>query len=459
MADFDDAVDWLNAYKPFFATLVVNMGIPVYDESVPTACVMWDDPESADREVVFKMNPNFFDPLTDSEAAGVISHEALHIVLHHLEEMEDEYYQNGNALMIAQECTINDRLTNHSFELPKPHLTGPEYVGCDTSEMSVKDIYNMIAGKDDLDRVKIGCGHADQMESKTNSEMPDEMKQALADLLSASESALDKMKEAVQGMDTNEVEEDVKDALDMEEQDIPLGEQKRSMGGCSNKGFAERVEDYANENNVSFAWAKLMANVNADILADAGEGLIDVESVYSWRTNYTPLAHLAPKVILPGLIEGENEDDDNVDYGKESIALALDFSGSINRSLRHTLGNIARSIPEDKIDVVACTFSTHFIPFDHNKDRNIVASGGTDFSAVEKFVRNIEEKRGAYPKAVVILTDGDAHFRNEEPSNENMKNWHWVYTSQHNFNHYSRKQAEFPDDQKYILSQFFDGLM
>ena len=86
--------------------------------------------------------------------------------------------------------------------------------------------------------------------------------------------------------------------------------------------------------------------------------------------------------------------------------------------------DLASTIPDKKVNVSRCTFSTYPVKFDHKltPDLQKIASGGTDFSAIVEY----QKDNNLLDAPVIVITDGYACFYgNDHPSNMNS-NWHWL---------------------------------
>lgn len=137
--------------------------------------------------------------------------------------------------------------------------------------------------------------------------------------------------------------------------------------------------------------------------------------------------HTFSDAILPSLETPDKGAASTRSDRKPFIVLALDTSGSIGTETANKFVNLARSIPQDKVKVSACTFTTSYRPLDLDKPKWY--GGGTCFSPIEQFIRDkaMPENDGKYPSAVIVVTDGFADFyRHERPTREQAQNWTWL---------------------------------
>lgn len=231
---------------------------------------------------------------------------------------------------------------------------------------------------------------------------------------------------------TNAVDESVKQNMAPVNDEISdmfgISESSVSKSEMAGTSYTESEVQAAERLGIKVAWLKLLKRVNPEILQKKGK--VASKTRPTWATPRRKLAHMSDKVMLPNYEKtGDKEPKQNRGNNKPYIVLALDFSGSIPTAWQKVLAELAQSIPEELIDVDCCTFSTKYVPFDHKAKRNSVASGGTNFSAVESFVRSVQNKHGGkYPSSVIVFTDGQAGFySNLKPTSEQLKeNWTWV---------------------------------
>ena len=92
---------------------VWQMGKPIFDESIPTACVQFDEHGNF---IMFRFNPEFWSRLDFKNKLWVICHEALHIVLNHGIRAK-EAGVNSKAANIAMDIVVNHSLSaNFGFD-------------------------------------------------------------------------------------------------------------------------------------------------------------------------------------------------------------------------------------------------------------------------------------------------------------------------------------------------------
>lgn len=110
-----EAIFTLLRTKPYYAHFVMDSKIVYCEKTLPTAGVVV-------RSAIptFYFNPKFLSELSTIEVAGLLEHEIMHLLLHHVHDKSedglDHYVRN-----IAQDCTINQ----HIEKLPEGGVTLP----------------------------------------------------------------------------------------------------------------------------------------------------------------------------------------------------------------------------------------------------------------------------------------------------------------------------------------------
>lgn len=422
MATYESALAWAQTNMPYTVSFILQLGKPRADRNVPTAAVRSVDNKTAARWE-FAYNPDFFDTLTEAETVGVMSHEIYHILLNHLEELvtnldsDPKPFPDQKKMIMAQECIVNDSVIADGHELPDIDLIiGYEQLGFDTSNYTTKEIYDRIP--EDNETLQNMKGDSDDGEDDGESAGQGKGGSP-CDFGNLSDEDIRDLADALKGLVDQMSDED---AQNMQ----PAKKIKDSERAYSNKAGTEfdGSREYAAKMDVGEGWVNFLRKIHPDFLQ--GYGLFGKQRT-TWAVPRKKFAHMYPKMLLPNKITSGDQNKKNGGY-KPHIVLALDFSGSIPPETANKLARLARSIP-NSIEVDCCTFSTKFVPFDHTRDDNEVAGGGTDFSAVEAFVRSLNKPE--YPKAVVVITDGYADFYNSyyAPTDSQLRdNWYWVAT-------------------------------
>ena len=415
-----EAAKWLDDNHPFFLTSVVNIGQPVESNRIPRAAVALKDEKKFDGDYDLELNRDYCSSLPSEQLAGVLCHEAMHILLRHFQDIPK--YKNQDALVIAQECIVNDKLTREGIPLPTDLYFGIETLGVDTADMTTREVYDLVLEKFPENELPEGVGSIYEEFIFIDGSLLDDI---LGDIIKnfveegeitdLSQNLLDDIIDAIQDSD-EELDDETQKVLDsLKGIDIPSQSKKAGTGFSI-------VESLAEDIGASIAWAKLLADICPDLLNKNGR--MSSQQKASWHRPRRTINSLYPDVMLPTTVyRGEKDLRERDGNKKPHLVLALDFSGSIDRSNLSLMKSLALSVPDD-IDVDCCTFSTHYVPYDYKSKSNRTASGGTDFSAIEYFIRSLDKKD--YPSAVVVITDGYAQFSSPKPTEQQLDNWLWL---------------------------------
>lgn len=422
-------VVWLDTYYPYFTTNVINMGRPIIDRNEYAARVRLAKDATSPLDFDIAYNPDYFEDKSDEETAAIFAHEALHILYGHFTEHRRVIrFPDSKRLMFAQELIVNDTLSAIGIDMPADEAHyGQDHVGFNTSGWTTEALYDYLEQEDVDTPDSIADPNGEPQDGEGEGEsMPcgggqgQDGQQDMSFLEQLTQSRM-KHSSAPQGL---------KHILNLQDSTV----EKESAAGAGEE-FAELLK-FARQNKVSVQWAELIRHVDPDMFKNGG---LYGNMRTSWHTAPRKMASLQQHGIrVPTRVSRKSNERQGT--LKPYIVLALDFSGSIPESTQDKLAALANSIP-DAIDVDACTFSTEYVPFDYKAEDNKVASGGTDFSAVEGFVRQcmVKNNRKDYPKAVIVLTDGQAGFDKNtlKPTDDQIaQNWWWVNVSDYWSNPY-----------------------
>jgi predicted metal-dependent peptidase len=452
---YDEAIDFLDENYAFFLTNVLNAGKPIWDTSIPTAAVVVPKTEAVDRSrFEFVFNPNFAASLPSEHFAFVLAHETLHVLLYHLTLSLN--FDNKEIFNIAADCVINDFLTGAGLDAPEGLCIGEAVVGFNCSNSTVTEVYNIIENDPELQKqLGIaedcdecgGSGNGDDCDgcdggkeldgsehrqcggtgSKPCPKCKGSGKQGSGsgkffvidshDWMHDPQSVRDFMDAMADGGFTpDQLPDDLEEILNETVNEY----EKTKMAG---KGSGK--EEFMREQKITLKWVELLEKVDPDMFRMPGAGPKPLSSFRRPRRKLAGMAAFSD-AILPSLETPDNGPMTRRSDRKPYIVLALDTSGSIGNATANKFLNLARSIPRDKVEISACTFTDSYMPLDDNPKWR---SGGTNFSAIEQYIRKhaLAENDGKYPSAVVVVTDGCATFYGDlKPNNEQAKNWTWL---------------------------------
>lgn len=427
----DDSHEWLMDNFPFFYSSVLALGEPILDDTVATACVRVNDNDPRGWE--YAVSPKMLAELSVEQFAVVMSHETLHIVFSHLKEAVSDKWSNKKALNIAHEILINDRLMDEGMDFPTGEYTpifGPDVISGSASRMGTNEAYEAVLKTVDDDKDSEnggdddslggggagdggGSGHGHCMDVSMSPELAEDIANTI----------FQSMKDAVDDGEDESVSSALVEDLGLNDS----GDMSTPKQGAGD-GFSETVESAAARLDVSVAWMKILAEINPDVLKSGGG--LPSSFVPDWSRSTNRYAHMRSKVILPRMVNKRVDKNARGFKGnsKPVIVLALDMSYSISPSWQEKLRSIAHTVPTDLIEVRCCTFSTQYVPFDISARNNRIASGGTDFSAIEDFIRQrVMTDNSNYPSSVVVFTDCQAFFRSSAPTKKQLDDsWTWV---------------------------------
>lgn len=380
-----------------------SMGMPVWDDNQETAYVTYD---GESKTIMFAFNPSFIRSITTEECAGVIAHETHHVVLEHLKDFTNPEYTDRDALVKAQECIINDTVVS-VYELPLPPIgvcRGEEIVGQDCTHLPTRTVYDLLAQDNEAEGTS-GEGDGNESSESTGSSGSGSptpgcggvrVDEADYDAIAAAAEALIEDAASSEGKTVEELVESLTNS---------------SAGGYSPTGAP--VSEASAISSERMNWRALLARINPKVL-EAGK---TVRPRNDWASYNRRMGAVYPKAILPKV---KTEDPAPKEKGDAipSMVIALDLSGSIDRSLVKMLQGLLTDIPEDLIQAYPCTWGSNLIPFTPG---GRVAGGGTNIDLVSSYVRKIQAETGTEPY-VLVITDGQFYSRFSRPG----KDWFFM---------------------------------
>jgi hypothetical protein len=431
--------------------------------------------------------------------AFILGHETLHILLNHL--ALNKKFPRKDVFNIAADCVINDYLVNMGLPAPmidtpegkkEMIMRGEPNVGYDCSNATVSEVYHELCKKfppcptcngtgetdkqqdqgdqgdgqgqgddqgdqgDQQGQDSQGDGQGDQdgqgqdaqggQGSQPGQQHGDQGKQPCPDCQGSGSQAGDgqggwqpqgasiddhgwmvdraddkKAQEAVQkAIQDAGAPQDVDDkrADDDAKTNYHMGP---GAGVTGEKQFAEQA-------GVSLQWAALLREVDPDIFKRGGP-----PKITSWHSPRRKMGAFMDVTRLPvQRIDNRNDDGD-----LPAIVMALDTSGSCSM-YADTFITLAKSVPQDKLKLFALTFTS--VAQELDLDNPSYRSGGTAFSPIEQYIRDnvMPELGGKYPKAVVVVTDGEAYFHDPKPGAKEGERWTWLLTDGGGFSYGDR---------------------
>jgi len=416
---FRAGLEYLNEEYPFFLTHVLNIGAPVWTPALETAAVTYEPGQSA-NDFSFVFNPDFALELDDAEIGFVAAHETMHILLNHLSLAEK--FASKELFNLAADAVINDYLADQGLRLPDGVVTGEALIGEDCSGLTVTEVYEralLEAGTSPS-----GTGGEKGSGDESGDSEGGYRQMDSHDWIHAEDADKPFAKEAA---DT--AYQAAKDTLPQQLDDIREDTPQSASGGTAAGSGDGALQQWRRQKGISLAWEDLLKQIDPDMFADPSPG---PPPRMSWARRPRRLAGF-PDTILPAVHQPEKDHKKGLE--KPTIVMALDTSGSIGHQTANRFITLAKSIPIDKVNMFACTFTTSYRPLD--LDNPSFSSGGTSFSPIHKFITErvigqvpdgSSKPLKDYPKAVIVITDGHANFNNiDRPTQRQLQdNWVWL---------------------------------
>lgn len=396
----------LHHHRLFYG--VFELGNPQHTTKIPTAAVGYNENTG---KVDFLINPDFFYSLGENEQLFVLCHEALHILLSHIERTK-EFELDPKLANIAQDIVINELLINEfgfdrqslnfNFE---PCFIDTVFTKKEIKEESIKkgrsfEYYYKLLEK--LKKEDTPCKTIDSHDLEglgdESLEMPGES------IIKIPEQISDNIIEnAIQKVEAEELI-DIQQSLQNTAEGIAAG--KGAFGNLFSIQLTTKRED----NN----WEKIVKNKIASFLKK------DKRVLESFIKKPRRLVNLDDDIYLPEYVEEEKTKND-----KFNLYFFLDSSGSCI-GYKDDFFNLVKTIPTDKFNIRLYSFDTDVYLL-NIKVPKVKGGGGTAFDIIEREIQKEKNIIKKYPDLVFILTDGYGN----SVSPEKPGNWYWIMTEGH----------------------------
>lgn len=398
---YDEMFEYMELEVPYFTRHFLKMGRPEEMMDSPYAYVKWD-PD--DNELHFCLNVENVSKLDDDGRLFVGMHETFHVLLEHNKvNLPDHQKRN-----IAEDIIINDYLVDRGIKKLDGVVYGEDVIGQDSLGMTVREVYELLPESPQMMQMP-GQGDGDG-----------ENGDGTGDGSCGLPEPGDDEGDGCGGQHgPHGIPQDILDKIKADAKEFSdLTDPDQGGGKLAGTGH-DKEQKWLDQEAVKFQWLEMLRHLVPDLMKNGPIGT----KAYSWNKLNRKVAWQAPRVLLPVYRPTTKEGKD--EGGKlPAIVLAIDTSGSISQQTRDKFMRLAKSIPQDKIDVYACSFTDSYLPLDINNPN--FRSGGTSFSAVEEFIReHVLEQFGNYPKVVCIFTDGEASFNRVRPTKAQLGGWHW----------------------------------
>lgn len=394
------AVEWLDRRYARFVTKVLSLGKPMHTSAIPTAAVAMDE-----GSLLFYANPEFVNGLDEQEYAFILAHETFHVLADHpvLFAGIPQSLQYPMVFNVAADAVINDWLDQYGIKVPefkdfKP-VRGVDVIGEDAANLTVMDVYRKL-----LSQV------TENEDGTVTVRTPDGQEYTYTPL-DVHEWTGPNPEPFNPGSDMGEPV-DLADKIKADNGE----ERETTLTGWGNE--RSNMEAFTTNSGVSLKWAELLREIDPDMFASSRKNGTWGASFHRRRKKLAAF----PDTILPvdryekrgGTREGE----------QPILVMALDVSGSIDQHDVDRFLQIAKSVPQDKVKVHACTFDTNYTPIDLN-DPRCYAGGGTDFTAIVRFIDTLDLPRKPY---VIAVTDTAADMEPWAAAQVDWDRWWWLST-------------------------------
>jgi hypothetical protein len=381
-----------------------SMGKPTVTRDIPTCAVAFD---KAGQQIMWSVNPDFWETLSDDGKLFAIAHECMHVVFSHgVRSTEMLKNIDPQIINVAMDIAVNSHLESHyGFERAAVEPPGVRYIWLDEvlpGEQAGRAFeYYVEALLKDNPQCQSKSGDGDPTTVDDHGGLGDFTGGDLADMLKRT-------------LDSGTTE----DLADMAQDDA--SDDMKKKAAAVSKG----IKPGNNPGNTvleitSAKYLRRKPKWETVVKKWSMRALEEYAEVPSWTQ---PSRRLDPNMmgdcILPS--PGEQEGD-----GKNRIRVSffLDTSGScISYATRFF--RAAGTLDPRKFDIKLYCFDTRVYDTDL-KSAKVYGGGGTAFSIIERRIqKEMADKSTCYPDAVWVLSDGYGDtVRPEKP-----KRWHWFLT-------------------------------
>jgi predicted metal-dependent peptidase len=411
-----EALTALDETHPYWMGRVLDIGQPIMDRSIATACIAIEG-----DDFVFRMNPDFARSLTPNERAFLMSHEAMHVIRGDLKAWKSGRYSDLQVLNVAMDAIINDTLANAGLVCPSSAVRGVPTVGYDCEGADLDEVYEAVKRKKDgepepepSDEGEEGEGEGDGTHSKnppvagddedgegdgegeddgegaegegddaegdTEGESGDESDDAEDEGVDGTDPA--KTGKPMSGGGHDDWSEEMAEKSEAVRRDDRDRESKAAGDGdvegepTHEEAVAQEVRRLDDLNHLDFE--KLFRLVEPELVDGFGRAPV---ARADWRRPRREMMGMYPKVMLPA--RRDNNAKLQVASRRMQLVVFLDNSGSVSHRDVALFREIAKRLPKAKADYVfVCAGSTahevsHEELVDDTKRLPYVGSGAT----------------------------------------------------------------------------------
>ena len=433
-SEFNELVRSLELHHGIFSQLW-QMGKPVEDKSIPTACVRFD--RKGDY-FGFCFNPDFYRLLDPYTVKFIVCHECLHVILNHGVRARGHIADLSNK---ALDVVVNEMLVSKfGFDRSLVKFAN-EWCWLDTvfpndpqveKNKSYEYYYQRLLSKQPPQQSAAGESKSGSGTPQAGSgpQQPTPPQQPTSPRPIDTHSTLtdeeqgdvdDKLDEACDRLSDKEIDQ----LVNVIEKELDDQTKAARQAGTSAGNLVKTVEKLKVKKKrkwetVIKRWSEKYLNHNSH----------DQEQ---WARINRRFVTLSTSGLF---IPTEMEIDTYVEKkNRIKVMFFLDTSGSCAH-LATRFWKAAASLPENRFDVRLACFDTQVYETTI-ESRKLYGFGGTSFRAIEAYIqRKIAQEKESYPRAVFVITDGYG----DSVSPKNPQNWYWFLSE--NYLSYIPKQSK-----------------
>jgi predicted metal-dependent peptidase len=394
--------------EPFYAYLLVKMHKKI-DNHVPVAAIA-----VIDGDIILYINEFGYASLTRKERVAVLKHEILHVIMVHYLRRRD---RDPELFNIAADIAINQMINTEHFHLPN-FVIYPHH-------------YNLPEGKTAEEYYKILWNRNEQIE------IPEELKEALAEMLANSQGnnqGQPQQGQGGQGQGQNGQGDEEEDPNGQPQQGQGQGQGQsqgsgngRQSGSRQGSGRASWAADmhptWDRSTDVSDDVAEAIVRSLVQEAYDKSQGKVPGEisaliseilsSKLNWRAIFRNFVAKARHTNKKSTWKRPNRrlDRQVMGYKKHkrlSVYVFIDTSGSVGgKELEMFNGELQKMHQTGtEITVIECDAAVQSVyKYKKNLQPTFKGRGGTDFRPPFKYVTEHNER----PDCIIYLTDGYGH--------------------------------------------------
>ena len=390
----------LEEYSSLFYTLWVNI-LPVYTDDIDTMELVFCNEASI---YMIKINPKYWNTLTDYTKIFNIAHECIHILYDHGKRSDNIKEEDKPLAHVAMDLSVNHSLVNN-FGFKRSLLNEDDYYWVDTvfskpfpdTNLSFEAYYNFLKNsKPILPEDPKGSSHEGFSTNSTDpsNKLQEQTKFALAEEISKNADSED-ISAYNKGVGTGYVGEP-------------------AISGTLKK-LSRKIK------KVKYNWSKVVNKWTRYSIKEKED--------YQWATDDRRFTSIVDKnLLLPqmGLIE-------DIEFDKVNVSIYLDTSGSCAFLVEPFLDAVSSLDPKKfKARYFSRNVEVKEIFIKKNKKPYIDIGGSDNFSAIEWHIQQEKAEGKPYPDLVFHFTDGyDCSGYMVNP--EKPERWHWILDSPDEF--------------------------